>query len=336
MKGLNPRKKIGRLLQVRHKSLVTGTALSSLEARVNERRRMLIDLETGASRPVVTQAPTLTSSSSPWDGILLEQLGATGPLELVNMASPQVAVIVQMTDKTCEWSDAAGSRQLQFAQGQIHVLPAMYPFTMRSRQSGNLVSISVESRFLRCAAHDLCRGPDRMEITHQAPLEDALIREITLALRAEAERGCPGGKLYGECLAAALAVHLVRHYSTVTPNRQASGRGPLREQIRRAVYYIHEHFAADISLASLATEAGLSPFHFARLFRDSTGLAPHQYVVQCRVERARELLLSGAQSTAEIAVAVGFCDQSHLTTHFKRVFGLTPKKFRQQATSRRT
>ncbi|HKQ40341.1 MAG TPA: helix-turn-helix transcriptional regulator, partial [Verrucomicrobiae bacterium] len=81
---------------------------------------------------------------------------------------------------------------------------------------------------------------------------------------------------------------------------------------------------------SLAGAAGLSPFHFARLFKRSTGLSPHQYVLRCRVERARGLLMRSKASIAEVAVEVGFCDQSHLAAHFKRVYGVSPKAFLQQ------
>ncbi len=299
---------------------------------------MVIDLATGQSRPVVPQAPTATSSSAPWDGILVEEHGPVGPLELLDVAPPEAVVLVQLApQKSYEWRDHQGGRDLRFSQGQVHLIPAMYPFTMRARQAGNILSVSVEGRFLRCAAHDYCREPKRLELTHQAPLEDPLLRELALSLKREVDAGYPGGKLYGESLAAALAVHLVRHYSNLEPaNRQAGlDHGQIRSQIRQAIHHIHEHFASDLSLATLSQLAELSPFHFARLFRESTGLAPHQYIVQHRVERARELLLSGNRTTAEIAIAVGFCDQSHLTTHFKRAFGLTPKKFRLQAMPRR-
>ncbi len=300
---------------------------------------MLIDLATGLAQPVVAQAPVASSSSSPWDGILVEEHGPVGPLELEDVAPPEAVVIIQLApQKSCEWRDYQGGRELRFTQGQVHLIPAMYPFSMRARNAGNILSVSVATRFLRCAAHDYCREPKRMELSHQAPLEDPLLRELALSLKREIDGGYRGGKLYGESLAAALAVHLVRHYSNLDPSTQPSraDHGQIRSQIREAIHHIHDHFASDLSLATLSKLAELSPFHFARLFRESTGLAPHQYIVQRRVERARELLLSGNQTTAEIAVAVGFCDQSHLTTHFKRAFGLTPKKFRLQAKARRS
>lgn len=299
---------------------------------------MLINLATGHPQPAAPQPPIVSSSGAPWDGILLEQIGPLGPMELNDVAAPEAVVIVQLApQKTCEWRDRAGGRELRFSQGQVHVIPAMYPFTMRSRQAGDILRVSVEAKFLRCAAHDLCRSSTRLELTHQAPLDDGVLRELVMALKREVDEGYPGGRMYGEALASAMAVHLVRHYSNLSPQRRGDEPAQvpqIRGQIRETIHHIHEHFAEDLSLANLARLAKLSPFHFARLFRESTGLAPHQYVVQQRVERAREMLLAGTRTTAEIAVAVGFCDQSHLTTHFKRAFGMTPKKFRLQATRR--
>ena len=74
----------------------------------------------------------------------------------------------------------------------------------------------------------------------------------------------------------------------------------------------------------------MSPSYFSRLFKQSTGYAPHQYVIRCRVERAKKLLLQEKLTIADIAYSLGFAHQSHLNRHFKRLVGVTPKKFRQQ------
>jgi AraC family transcriptional regulator len=77
----------------------------------------------------------------------------------------------------------------------------------------------------------------------------------------------------------------------------------------------------------MADTAGLSPFHFARQFKISMGYSPYQFVLRQRIERAKQLLIQGGKSLAEIAVEVGFYDQSHFAQQFKRHCGITPKKF---------
>ena len=98
--------------------------------------------------------------------------------------------------------------------------------------------------------------------------------------------------------------------------------------VNRALAFIREHHASDISLSDIAAAAHMSPFHLTRLFKRTFGVAPYQYLIQMRVNSARALITAGGggYSLAEIATSVGFADQSHLTRHFKKVLGVTPKQ----------
>jgi AraC-like DNA-binding protein/ElaB/YqjD/DUF883 family membrane-anchored ribosome-binding protein len=93
--------------------------------------------------------------------------------------------------------------------------------------------------------------------------------------------------------------------------------------------YVGELAVVNLTLPQLAAKACMSRFHFARLFRRSTGLSPHQYIVSQRIDRAKEMLCCSREPIAEIAMVVGFVDQSHLTRHFKRIIGATPARFRR-------
>ncbi|URD53853.1 helix-turn-helix transcriptional regulator [Chroococcidiopsis sp. CCNUC1] len=74
----------------------------------------------------------------------------------------------------------------------------------------------------------------------------------------------------------------------------------------------------------------LSPYHFAHLFKESTNTSPHQYLIRCRIERAKELIVMSDLPLATIAQTVGFASQGHFTYHFKRCVGVTPKVFSQR------
>jgi AraC-like DNA-binding protein len=99
--------------------------------------------------------------------------------------------------------------------------------------------------------------------------------------------------------------------------------------IERVRDYVDAHFAEAFSLATLAGVADLSVFHLAHSFRKGLGFSPLAYRNQCRVNEARRLLLAG-EPIAEVAVAVGFADQSHLTRQFQRIFGVSPGRYAQQ------
>ena len=90
--------------------------------------------------------------------------------------------------------------------------------------------------------------------------------------------------------------------------------------------YIQDQLGTDLTVAGIAQAVYMSPYHFTRLFKESTGQSPHHYVVETRVKKAKELLTTGKFTISEVAHHVGFADQSHLTRHFKRVFGLPPQK----------
>lgn len=296
------------------------------------KRHIVVDLATNTRRPIIETPPVLSSAAGPWKGVTLEQHAPAGSLEVLDVVSPDHLVVVHLRpSKVLEWKDTGRFRTVSFTTGEISLVPAMVPFSFRTQQGGDVLIVMLERTFLRCATYDLVAGPARVELKPTVPLRDPLVQSLSLALKAEAEAGCPGGRAYGESLAGALAAHLVRHYSEAPWSARHENGGLPRHQLRRVIDFIHAHLGEDVSLAALAAETGLSLFHFARKFKRSTGLAPHQYLLQCRVERAKELLLSGATSIADVAVQVGFCDQSHLTMHFKRVYGVTPRGFQQQA-----
>lgn len=300
-----------------------------------QKQLLVVDLEAGVMRPPMARAPTLSSASAPWHGVLLE-LHPAQAAENLDIAPAQhvVSVLLSRTTVMEMRHGASPFRTVHRQPGQINFFPALAPFSARTANTGEILAVALEPKFLLCAAHELI-NPDRLELVSQFSVDDPLLRGICLALKAEAEAGSPGGRVYAESLAGALAVHLVRHYSAQRPQPRAREGGLARHQLRRAIEFLHDHLGEDVSLGALAGAAGLSPYHFARLFKQSTGLAPHQYLVRCRVERARGLLLGSTASMADIALQVGFCDQSHFAAHFKRIFGITPKAFLQRAAVRK-
>nr|WP_242038704.1 AraC family transcriptional regulator [Chroococcidiopsis sp. [FACHB-1243]] len=136
------------------------------------------------------------------------------------------------------------------------------------------------------------------------------------------------GQLYVESLTQVLVIHLLRHYSTFTQPITFEDRSLSPTRLQQAIEYIHTHLERDLSLIEIAQVINVSPTYFASLFKRATGISPHQYVVQQRVERAKLLLSKTDLAIADIALQVGFSNQSHLTRHFKRLTGVTPKQAR--------
>lgn len=250
-----------------------------------------------------------------------------GEAENLHVAPQTHSVSVQLTNSgPVEWKqEGSAQRVIHKTPGQVSVFPAMSPVSIRTRNTGELLIVGLSPKFLKLAAHEMTPA-NSFEFTPRGAIDEPFLKTISLALQAEVKAGNPGGKCYGETLATAMAVHLVRYHSSTGAVRMAGG-GLAPAQFRRAVDYMHSHLGNDLSLQSIADAAGLSTFHFSRLFKRSAGLSPHQYLIRLRLERARELLLRSRDSMAEIARQSGFCDQSHFAMHFKRLYGITPKAF---------
>ncbi len=169
---------------------------------------------------------------------------------------------------------------------------------------------------------------ERLELVRCFGKQDLHLQHIAMLLLAELRSDGMMGQLYVESLTQVLVVHLLRHYSTFTPTITSKNSSLTRTQLQQAIDYIHTHLDRDLSLAELASVINISPTYFASLFKQATGISPHQYVIQQRVERAKLMLSRTNLTIADIALKVGFSSQSHLTQQFKRVTGLTPKQVR--------
>jgi AraC family transcriptional regulator len=112
---------------------------------------------------------------------------------------------------------------------------------------------------------------------------------------------------------------------------QPQARGGLPPaMLRRVRVYVESHMDENIDLDMLASTVGLSRYHFARSFKQSEGITPHAFLLKRRLESAQELLLHSTISLSEIALAVGFADQSHFTRRFRQWSGVSPGEFRKR------
>ena len=173
-------------------------------------------------------------------------------------------------------------------------------------------------------------NPDQIELMpHFMTEQDGLIQGILSTLRAEIESSGIGSHLLVDSLRTALAVHLLRQYCVTQPKLAQYTDGLSQAKLALVTDYIDDHLYQNLQLIELSKIAQISPYHFLRLFKQSMGTTPHQYILQRRIEKAKYLLQHSELSIAEIALRVGFCDQSHLTRCFKRIVGVTPKQLLQ-------
>jgi AraC family transcriptional regulator len=134
--------------------------------------------------------------------------------------------------------------------------------------------------------------------------------------------------MQASALAHRLAAHLADHYCAPAPPRRRRPGQLDRALVDRIRDLVDARLAEPLVLDDLAAEAGFSAFHFARAFKRSTGLAPHEFVTMRRMERAKSMLIARRGSVPEIAYAVGYSNVSHFRRQFRRYTGFAPSELR--------
>ena len=159
---------------------------------------------------------------------------------------------------------------------------------------------------------------------------DHVVAQLTRLLLPTFDRPDQTSRLFAEHISLALGSHIAETYGGMKSAAKRSRGGLAAWQERRAKELLSANLKEDISTADVARGCSLSAGHFARAFRQTTGLSPHQWLLRRRIDKAHELLCKGKLSLAQIASACGFADQSHFTKVYARLRGISPGVWRRQ------
>lgn len=288
--------------------------------------RVSLDAHSGEQMQVLPDSAVLhTNSGQRWSGVLVEVFRHP-PMESPEHYLREYGLTLALTRLPAEWREGGQFQRGQFTPGTFHLLPPRTPLRYVTFMQADIAQFVIPPAFLARVAHESVH-PGRVELVPRYLAHDTRVAHLALALRAELEAGCENGLLFGDALVTALAVHLLRHHNAMPQPLHPYRGGLSAPTLRRVVEYVHAHHRRNLTLTELADVAHLSQHYFARLFRQSTGVTPHQYLIRCRVERAQALLRQGRLAIDDIAQEVGFADQSHLTRHFRRLVGVTPARY---------
>ena len=227
------------------------------------------------------------------------------------------------------WVDGQHSKLSAASVGDTFVCNLAANGIVRLNPPYDFVRFYVSSATLDQLAYDSGRRRFGGLRTTPVGAQDRMMWGLALATLPVLEEPKSGTTLFLDAIALAFHDH-VMHYYWGAPESGGSIRAGLAPwQLRRAHAYIEAHLDGDPSIADLAAECRLSATHFARGFRQATGIPPHRWLLKRRIERAKELLLGGELELAQIALDCGFSDQSHFTRMFVQSQGQSPGKWRR-------
>jgi AraC family transcriptional regulator len=273
--------------------------------------------------------PVASSASLGWSGLRVEYYNGMADVELDSPGLTHHMLVLYLQPPALVSFRVGELERHGPPPGRLLLIPAGTPARPHFHGPMSSVHVLLEPSLLaRVAAEAFDLNPDRVALSPVLGASHPRIEGTVRALHAELTEGGLGGRLLAESLANVLAVRLLRQF--VAPGQEAPGPRQVlgQRKLQKVLDYIEEHLDAELALEHLASVAHLSPYHFARLFKNDTGLPPHQFVVVRRIERAKQLLRQRDRfSLADIAAEVGFSSQSHFTRHFKRLVGVTPKRF---------
>jgi AraC family transcriptional regulator len=283
-----------------------------------------------SSRPVGWEQLTVRAYNEPAD--LDETFFPGGPdIYLVLVTSGDIRVDERKVDGPwVSYPIHAGDWFLSPAGGEPYAL------RWKSLSSKPLTTLHLHLNadlFFRSARQVEERAATYVQVHEVTGFQDPLLTSMALSLQRELQQPASSavvGQLYAETAAQMLAVHLLKDYTTGSAIIPEPRQKLSPQQMQHLTDFILAHLNEPLSLEMLSKQIGFSPYHFARLFRRSTGESPHQFVLRKRLDVAKRLLKETDLSLAHIALTVGFPQQSYFTQAFKRYTGATPLIYRQE------
>ncbi len=224
-----------------------------------------------------------------------------------------------------------GNRVAVKPEEMVVVGPGKIP-ALESTGQIEFLLLEIAPTYLMWTVEEMLTG-EHFNLGQCRQFRDDQLRHIVLALHQELMAGFPSGRLFGEYMGLSFATTFLTRLSA-TAQRNGSYRGGLSPaKLRLVKAFVNDNLASSLSLTDIASLVQMGPCHFARAFKESTGVSPHQYVLRRRIDRAIEMLKDERSSLAGIAYDLGFSSQGHFTTVFRKFTGTQPSSYREQLLS---
>ncbi|MBA3836171.1 MAG: hypothetical protein C0499_00710 [Zymomonas sp.] len=196
---------------------------------------------------------------------------------------------------------------------------------------GQCMHLYLPDKLLQQSATEEFNCPGSVELQQRGLQDDPMIARMGRLVAQEIQAPSGGSQMMLDSVSLALTVRMLRTWSRLTECSDLLTSGLAPWQQKRTIEVLQSRYADDLSIADLAAEARLSPFHFIRSFKRSVGVPPHQYLTKIRLERACVLLETTNLAITDVAFETGYQSPAHFARLFRRHYGLTPTAYRRKA-----
>ena len=213
--------------------------------------------------------------------------------------------------------------------GDIAIIPANVNHWQRiETKISEAILLTIEPDIISSLAFEAV-NPDRVELLPVFAKPDPLVQHLALNIKANLDSDTYD-RLYAESLYHTLSMHILKNYSTRQFTLEELDCGLPPYKLKQAIAYINDNLDEPIKVTDIAKLVDISQYYFCRLFHDSTGVTPYQYVIRQRVTKTKDLLKNSKLPLVDIALECGFSSQSQMTQHFRKLVGVTPKVYRNK------
>ena len=265
------------------------------------------------------------SSGNAWKGIVLEQVTVASGAHATFSLRQHTMVLIEGVNARVHFEL---SGHLVSGQTQVNQVAAFLPAasfaTVRCLEDSKLVLVGIDSELVASIL-----GARNFKPTPRFSFDDPLLVGIVARLQELACEGIFAERVYAESLGTAAVLHLGKIFQSANESYVLKGR-LCAGQLKQVIDFAHESLQADIGLHELASLVHLSPYHFGRLFKQTSGLSPYQFILQLKIERAKKMILRNHGPIGDIAHQLNFADQSHFSNAFRKATGVSPREFLQQ------
>jgi AraC family transcriptional regulator len=297
------------------------TSMQASSPSTTPRRRAL--------RGVLPQ-PVASSWSCGWNSVSVELYRAASVDVVAETSDHLISVITSGSTDLLQRRERK-SVQARVRPGDVIITPAGPPKLWRQKQDAEYILVRIAPAFLRRIVDNEPSASDRVELLDNFGSRDLEIERMAKRLLTECRESRYASRTYADAIATELGVHLLRNYCAPMGAVLRSARVLPVHKLRRVAEFVEDNLPDDLTLERLSDALAMSPYHFAHVFKQTTGIAPHRYVIHCRVKRAMALLRETDLPIAEVAHRVGFASPSHFSVVFHKVSGMTPRQYRTEA-----